>query len=273
MKKDYFNSLEARDLRIMEDLEMNPERQAINALVETWFDVDRKFGINTKKYDDAWLNLYADYNPMTKELNVTYYIDALDASYEREYIPTDEEKKVFIDVIEQACVQRNDMNCREFYIREYLEQADEIQLVCEQNGDNYQIRNIKDNFILYSEDDSGMLKNHIGHEIEVATYGNDVCISIECIDCQEVLYSTDIEEIEMEEKQQDNQRTENQESRMSELLYKAVQYIGESECANGLYDTLHNSIGMTNDEIKAMGYSSLSEFFEDEQESEMMISQ
>ena len=35
------------------------------------------------------------------------------------------------------------------------------------------------------------LCSHAGHEIEIATYGNDYNVSIECIDCHEVLHSLD----------------------------------------------------------------------------------
>lgn len=35
------------------------------------------------------------------------------------------------------------------------------------------------------------LCNHVGHEIEVALYGGDKNVSIECMDCCEVLYSLD----------------------------------------------------------------------------------
>lgn len=271
MKNDYFNTLEERDLEITDSLEMNPVRQSINAVIETYFDEDKKFGINTKKYDNTWVALYADYNPVTKNLNIVYYIDTDNDSYERQYIPTDEEKQAFVNIIEQTCAEQNQMNCREFYVREYLEQAGEIQLICEKNGVDYQIRNVKDDFILYSDDGDGILKNHVGHEIELASYGDDECISIECMNCNEVLYSTDTEEIEIEKRQQEYGLIDKQESRMSELLCKAINYIAGYECANGLYHTLHNEIGMSNDEIESMGYSSLFEFFEDEQEDGMTM--
>lgn len=268
MKNDYFNTLEERDLLIREDLELNTDRRAINAVIETYFDVDKKFGINTGNDDSAWVNLYADYNPVTKDLNIVYYIDADADSYERQYIPTEEEKQTFINVMEQACAHKYEMSCRAFYVSEYFMQADEMQLVCEQNGSNYQIRNIKDDFILYAEDDKGTLKNHVGHEIEAAEYGDGVCVSIECMNCNEVLYSTDNDEFMVQEVQS---RKQNQASRMSELLCKAINYIAGYECTNGLYHTLHNEIGMSNDEIESMGYSSLSEFFEDEQEDGMTM--
>lgn len=35
------------------------------------------------------------------------------------------------------------------------------------------------------------LMAHVGHDIEVVTYGGDYNVSIECLDCYEVLYSVD----------------------------------------------------------------------------------
>ena len=203
MKNDYFNSFEESDFYIHEDLELSVDNQFITALVETQFDVDKKFGINVSQDDDAWVNLYAGYNPVTESLKVFYYIDTYNGDYEREYIPTEEEKNAFISVMQQACIKQNEMNCREFYIREYAAYAGEMSLVCEQDGDSCQIINTDDGFVLYREDMSdGNLKNHFGHSIELANYGNGECLSIECTDCNQVLYSTDNEEIKMNNEQE-----------------------------------------------------------------------
>lgn len=35
------------------------------------------------------------------------------------------------------------------------------------------------------------LKAHVGHRVEVVTYGKDVNVSVECIDCSAVLRSED----------------------------------------------------------------------------------
>jgi hypothetical protein len=35
------------------------------------------------------------------------------------------------------------------------------------------------------------LRSHIGHNIEVAAYGDNLNVSVECVDCYEVLYSLD----------------------------------------------------------------------------------
>ena len=50
--------------------------------------------------------------------------------------------------------------------------------------------------------------------------------------------------------------------RLKNLFGKSLCYIGEFENGEELYDTFHNEFGMKNEEISAMGFSSLSEFFE-----------
>jgi len=45
----------------------------INAYVATWFDVDKRFGTQTNDSDD-YINVYANYFPKTKELELSYII-------------------------------------------------------------------------------------------------------------------------------------------------------------------------------------------------------
>ena len=195
MKKDFFNTFEESDFCIHEDLELSVDNQFITALIETQFDVDKKFGINVLKDEDAWVNLYAGYNPVTESFKVLYYIDSFKENYEREYISTEEEKRAFINVMQQACIKQNEMNCREFYIKEYEAYAGKMSLACVRYGDSCQIINTDDGLVLYRGDTlDGSLRNHLGHSIELANYGGE-CLSIECTDCNEVLYSTDNEEI------------------------------------------------------------------------------
>lgn len=54
---------------------MNWEPPCIVVYVEIWFDVDAKFGTNTSAAD-AWVDLYAMYNPAENYLYMEYYCDA-----------------------------------------------------------------------------------------------------------------------------------------------------------------------------------------------------
>lgn len=60
------------------------------------------------------------------------------------------------------------------------------------------------------------------------------------------------------------QKTNMDYERIRNLLGKSLCYIGESERGEELYDTFYNELGMSNDEIKNMGFSSLSEYFEND---------
>ncbi len=52
--------------------------------------------------------------------------------------------------------------------------------------------------------------------------------------------------------------------RKSELIGRLVCWIGENETGADLYDTLSNTIGMTDDEIREIGFTSLVPFFDPE---------
>lgn len=200
MKKDYFNSFEESDFRICEDIEFDGEYNNLLVPLEAWFDVDKKFGINTLNDANVWVNLYAEYNPATNDIRMFYDIDADDGVYEREYVMTHEECNTLIPYIEKMCIQQHNMTCMEFYITEYAENCDcEINLACRQTESGCEVYNTNDGAVLYQESRGGNLYKHIGHSIELANYGDADCYSIECIDCNEVLFSSDAERVRLQE--------------------------------------------------------------------------
>ena len=202
MKNDYLNTLEESDMLLRDDFELEFDKQRILFPIECWFDVDKKFGINTHGYDGLWVNLYGEYNPSANEVKISYVINADDGTFEREYIPTDTEREVFVKLMEQACEQYTGMTARELYISDYVTQHKcDFDLECQRAGDKIAIINRTDNFVLYTEDKGGRLENHIGHSIELATYGGKQCIALECVDCNEILYDTATEELQFTEEQ------------------------------------------------------------------------
>lgn len=202
MKNDYLNTLEENDMLIRDEFELEFDKQRILFPVESWFDVDKKFGINTQGYDGAWVNLYATYNPCTNEVKIPFTVDTEDGMFEREYIPTETERDLFVKLMEQACEQYTEMTCREYYITEYVTQhASGFELECQRAGDKIAIINKTDDVVLYTEDKGGKLENHVGHSIELATYGGKQCIALECMDCNEILYDTATEELQFKEEQ------------------------------------------------------------------------
>ena len=50
------------DLVIDPDMEIDDDGCIVTAYVETWFDVDRKFGTHTVDDAETWINFYAKYN-------------------------------------------------------------------------------------------------------------------------------------------------------------------------------------------------------------------
>lgn len=202
MKNDYLNTLEESDMLLRDDFELEFDKQRILFPIECWFDVDKKFGLNTQGNDGLWVNLYGEYNPCANEVKISYVINADDGTFEREYIPTDTERELFVKLMEQACEQYTGMTCRELYITDYVAQhASGFELECQSAGDKIAIINRTDDFVLYTEDKGGKLENHIGHSIELATYGGKQCIALECMDCNEILYDTATEELQFNEEQ------------------------------------------------------------------------
>ena len=202
MKNDYLNTLEESDMLLRDDFELEFDKQRILFPIECWFDVDKKFGLNTQGNDGLWVNLYGEYNPCANEVKISYVINADDGTFEREYIPTDTERELFVKLMEQACEQYTGMTCRELYITDYVAQhASGFELECQSAGNKIAIVNRTDNFVLYTEDKGGKLENHIGHSIELATYGGKQCIALECMDCNEILYDTATEELQFNEEQ------------------------------------------------------------------------
>ena len=203
MKNDYLNTFEEGDMLIREDFDLEFDNQRMLFPIEVWFDADKKFGVNTKDHDGAWVNMYATYNPCTNEIKIPFTVDADDGTFEREYIPTDEERDLFVRLMEQSCEHRTQMTCREYYLTEYVtKHAFGFDLECIRAGDKIVVNNRTDDFVLYAEDKGGKLENHIGHFIELANYGGKECIAIECMDCNEILYDTATEELQFSDEQQ-----------------------------------------------------------------------
>ena len=162
MKNDYLNTLEESDMLLRDDFELEFDKQRILFPIECWFDVDKKFGLNTQGNDGLWVNLYGEYNPCANEVKISYVINADDGTFEREYIPTDTERELFVKLMEQACEQYTGMTCRELYITDYVAQhASGFELECQSAGDKIAIINRTDNFVLYTEEKGGKLENHI----------------------------------------------------------------------------------------------------------------
>lgn len=93
-------------LRILADgLEFEDEEKSIvSAYIETWFDVDQKFGTHTHD-TDGWVNLYAKLNLCENLLSMKYFINTDDSDEEFSYIPTTKERELVIQLISAALAE------------------------------------------------------------------------------------------------------------------------------------------------------------------------
>ncbi len=99
------------------DEEWNPP--CICAYIETWFDVDAKFGTHTHDRDDMWLNLYAMYSPVYHSLQMEYYLESdTGCSGPIAYEPTDAEKTIIMEMIEEKCKETEGCSCIELLLKE-----------------------------------------------------------------------------------------------------------------------------------------------------------
>ena len=199
MKNDIFNTLERKDVCFSEDLLILQSKSAISAVFEAMFDIDKKLGTNTKG-KEYWVEMHAMYHPFDDTIKLEYGIFGGEKEYQRQYIPTDEENKMFTDLIKERCLEKEGMNYYTFYLNDYVKYYanGDMSLVCEKGDDGYQVRNTADNFILFKSDDEDM-ERFVGNDIELVSYGNDETYSIESLDLCEVIFSADAVDCEIDE--------------------------------------------------------------------------
>ena len=76
------------------------DEKGISFYVETWFDVDKYFGTDTKDDENAWINMYLVWTPSTDKFKATYTINTPYSDEEFDWKLTDDEKKLFKSAIE-----------------------------------------------------------------------------------------------------------------------------------------------------------------------------
>lgn len=109
------NELERKDIVVDADMEVDSEiGQEITAYLETWFDVDKKFGTDTASDDDKWLNLYAKYNPFENTLRLEYAVTTSRTYEDGEYEPTESESKLIKEMIVEKIREEYGQTPQEF---------------------------------------------------------------------------------------------------------------------------------------------------------------
>lgn len=97
MEKSRQIELNKDSIRLM-DAEF--EKEGISFYVETWFDVDKYFGTNTKDDENVWINMYLVWTPSTDKFKASYTINTPYGDEEFDWKLTDDEKKLFKSAIE-----------------------------------------------------------------------------------------------------------------------------------------------------------------------------
>lgn len=91
--------LERSDIEVDSDMDVSDDGQTITTYLETWFDVDKKFGLQIIDEDGTWLNMYARYNPFEDELKISCEISREIGSESFEYTPTSSEAQLIKGMI------------------------------------------------------------------------------------------------------------------------------------------------------------------------------
>lgn len=107
------NEFTRPEIVIDPDMEVD-DTGTITAYIETWFDVDAKFGTHTSDSDSEWLNLYAEYTPKTNTLKMMYQLDRDDGSEFFDYTTTNAEAQLVKDMINECCQKYHGCTAAEY---------------------------------------------------------------------------------------------------------------------------------------------------------------
>jgi hypothetical protein len=97
------------------------EDEYINATYELWFEWDMYFG--TDLGEDEWINFYTDWYP-DGTIKACYSIEGEKSSKFVDWELTEEEKKMFLECMEEYCKEMNGMSLKELW-DSYAEESEE----------------------------------------------------------------------------------------------------------------------------------------------------
>ena len=123
MEKEYFKVKEftKSDIRITDEVLV--EGCELEFYVETWFDVDAKFGLHTRDKADEWVNLYAYINPQNNHVRMVYFVESNTKSEEHEYHPTANESVLILRMSKEYVRDRWGQTLKEYYEGSKAEKA------------------------------------------------------------------------------------------------------------------------------------------------------
>lgn len=112
--------LERIDLTIDSDMEVDCDTgEQITVYIESWFDVDCKFHIQTNSDDSTWLNMYGRFNPYQDTLRIECIMSSEHTEDSFDYEPTAAEatliKTMIAEKIRELHNQTPTEFCESFY--------------------------------------------------------------------------------------------------------------------------------------------------------------
>lgn len=107
--------LERGDIAIDREMDVDCDiGQEITVYIETWFDVDKKFGVHTSADEGIWLNMYGKFNPFEDTLRIECEICGDDSSSYFDYEPTGAESQLIKDMIAEKIKEEYDQTPQGF---------------------------------------------------------------------------------------------------------------------------------------------------------------
>ena len=107
--------LERNDIAIDRDMEVDYDiGQEIMVYIETWFDVDKKFGLNIADEDGTWLNMYGKYDPFEDSLRIECEISRDNGSEYFDYTLPDADSALIQDMIAEKIREQWNQTPQEF---------------------------------------------------------------------------------------------------------------------------------------------------------------
>ena len=113
------NEIERTDMVVDREIDVDfDDPKQIIAYIETYFDVDKKFGLNINNEDGTWLNMYGIYNPFEDTLKINCIISREESESGFYYVPTKNEanliKAMITEKIQEEYGQTPMEFCRKF---------------------------------------------------------------------------------------------------------------------------------------------------------------
>lgn len=107
--------LTREDIEIESDIEISDDNpNELVAYVETWFDVDKKFGLQTRDEPGVWLNMYAKYDVAEASLKIECIVSGEKEEKSFEYEPTINEADMLREAIKEKLRQYYGCTPKEF---------------------------------------------------------------------------------------------------------------------------------------------------------------